>query len=173
MTRLLFLLVWLSSIHISFAQDRGFKPVQGGTAPKGTERRLALVVSYASYATTGLSLKNPTNGASDISAALDKLGFRVMLVKDADYRTLVSAINDFTDQLRKLDVGLLYYSGHGIGYQNEIYLVPTDANLTYENQVASQCVSFRRLMDGMSGAGNANNFVFLDACRNNTLLPNQ
>jgi formylglycine-generating enzyme required for sulfatase activity len=76
-------------------------------------------------------------------------------------------VDDFAAKLTGYDVGLFYFSGHGMAFQGENYLLPTDANLTFENQARSQCVSLRRILDGMEGAQAKISLVLLDACRNN------
>jgi hypothetical protein len=52
-----------------------------GIAPAAPERRTALVIGNSSY-NTG-SLRNPVNDADDMAAALKRLGFDVILKKNA------------------------------------------------------------------------------------------
>ncbi|MGX7689534.1 caspase family protein [Flectobacillus roseus] len=163
----IFLLFSLEQLSTSvFAQSKGMKPV-GGTAPAGTERRLALVIGNKDYTRPEARLKNPLNDANDVTAALQQLGFEVIKRTNLDRAGLETAIDDFTTKLTSYDVGLFYFSGHGMAFQGEYYLLPTDANLSFENQARSQCVSLRRVLDGMEGAQAKVNLVLLDACRNN------
>jgi uncharacterized caspase-like protein len=78
--------------------------------------------------------------ASDMAKSLSGLGFEVIIKTDLNFKKLISAINDFTDKLQDYEVGLFYYSGHGIGFQGDNYLVPTDCNITYEHQMGWKLV---------------------------------
>jgi formylglycine-generating enzyme required for sulfatase activity len=149
-----------------YAQSKGMKPV-GGNAPTGTERRLALVIGNRDYTRADARLQNPVNDAYDVAATLQNLGFEVIKRTNLDRASLETAVDDFAAKLIGYDVGLFYFSGHGMAFQGENYLLPTDANLSFENQARSQCVSLRRILDGMEGAQAKISLVLLDACRNN------
>ena len=75
-------------------------------------KRIALVIGNANYGVA--SLKNPINDASDISEALKKSGFEVIDQRNATLQEMTKGIRDFGDRLLKSDVGLVYFSGHGI-----------------------------------------------------------
>ncbi|GAB3707310.1 hypothetical protein GCM10027592_41340 [Spirosoma flavus] len=162
---LISLLVACSSIVQ--AQNKGFSPVRKGTAPAGTERRLALVVGNKDYVRPDARLTNPGNDADSMAAALETLGFTVIKKKNLDYRNLTASIDDFGRQLKGYDVGLFYYSGHGLQQNGENYLVPTDANMNSATEVDYHCVRFGRVFGTMEGSGSKVNLVLLDACRNN------
>src|ERR687892_735058 len=54
-------------------------------------RRTALVIGNAAYEVG--PLRNPVHDASDIATTLRQLGFEVTLLRDADRRTIVEAID--------------------------------------------------------------------------------
>src|SRR5262252_1402745 len=83
------------------------------------DKRVALVIGNGRYQHTP-DLKNPTNDARDVAAALERLGFIVMLRLDVDKRSFQEAVRDFGVSSRASDVALFYYSGQGIelGGQN-------------------------------------------------------
>ncbi|MDF7821827.1 SUMF1/EgtB/PvdO family nonheme iron enzyme [Runella sp. MFBS21] len=151
----------------AFAQPKGMKPIDKSQMPAGTERRLALVIGNKDYTRPEARLQNPLNDANDVTATLQQLGFEVIKRTNLDRAGLETAIDDFAAKLTSYDVGLFYFSGHGMAFQGENYLLPTDANLSFENQARSQCVSLRRILDGMEGAQAKVSLVLLDACRNN------
>ncbi|GAA4418861.1 hypothetical protein GCM10023187_52690 [Nibrella viscosa] len=162
---LYWLIVLLSTSAL--AQSKSIKIV-GGTAPAGTERRLALVVGNKDYRFVR-PLKNPLNDATDMTKALQTLGFAVTTVTNADYRALVTALEKFRNQLTDETIALVYYSGHGVSYKGKAYLMPIDAELTCLEQVEANGVSLDRLLFDISSRNVRNSFVFLDACRS---LPN-
>ncbi|PKN04224.1 MAG: peptidase C14, partial [Deltaproteobacteria bacterium HGW-Deltaproteobacteria-9] len=84
-----------------------------------TERRTALVIGNSNYADG--RLKNPVNDATDIAAALKKLGFTVTLRTDADLRVMKDEIDKFGDSLKKGGVGLFFFAGHGVQFGGNNY----------------------------------------------------
>ena len=152
--------------NLAFAQ-KGIKIVAGGTAPPGTERRLALVIGNRSYTRPGASLTNPQHDADDMAAVLDELGFTVIKKNNLNRVSFEQTIDEFGTQLKNYDVGLFYYSGHGVQFQGENYLVPSDESMSSEPQIRYQCVNLGRILSAMEGSGATTNVVILDACRSN------
>lgn len=163
----LFLLTMLLSSPLLYAQTKGMKP-QGGEAPAGTERRLALVVGNKDY-THQRSLTNPLHDAEDMAAALRKLGFEVTLVQNADYRAMMAALSRFRDGLSSTDVAFFYYSGHGSSYGGKNYLLPTDINVRCLEEIEVQGVALDRVLSDLAYRKVKTSLVVLDACRD---LPN-
>src|SRR5260221_7653076 len=84
------------------------------------EPRLALVIGNSDYKID--PLRNPANDADDMARALQSLGFQVTLRKDATYRQMVEAINEFGRELKKGGIGLFYFAGHGVQSRGRNYL---------------------------------------------------
>ncbi len=136
------------------------------TLSNTSQKRIALIIGNGDYQHGGY-LRNPLNDAEDMSSVLGKLGFEVILVKNADIVELKSVIDDFGLKLSKYDVGLFYYAGHGIQTKGFNYFIPVDAQLKTEAQVEFNCVRTDRLLSLMEAASNSTNIIILDACRNN------
>lgn len=149
---------------ISLAQPKGIKII-GGTAPEGTERRLALVVGNKDYQHVR-KLQNPLNDAADMTKALQSLGFEVITITNTTLGQLIAGINRFKDKLTTSDVALVYYSGHGLSYGGKNYLLPVDAEVRCLEQVEENGVSLNRILGDIAARNVRNSFVFLDACRN-------
>ncbi len=129
------------------------------------EERLALVIGNAAYSFA--SLKNPVNDASDIAGALQRLGFTVILKKNAGLKEMEEAVADFGNRLKKGGPGLFYYAGHGLQVNGVNYLVPVSARIEKESDVKYEALDAGRILDAMADAGNGLNIVILDACRDN------
>ncbi len=158
-------MILLLCTGVIFAQSsKGMLP-KGSVIPPGTERRLALVIGNKSYQHIS-ALKNPTNDAIAMKAALDTLGFDVTMLLDLDYQKLLSAFNQFRNGLRANDVVFVYFSGHGIGYKNQSFLVPIDADISCLEQIETQGIGLQRILDDLNAKRVKNIFVMLDACRN-------
>jgi hypothetical protein len=145
-------------------KERALRPVTGTV---DSNIRQALVISNSEYRHAGC-LRNPVNDARAIGSTLQQLGFDVTLLTDADQRKMERTIREFGDQLRqRKGVGLFYYAGHGMQFDEENYLLPTDINPSTEEDVRYDAVLLGKLLAQMRAADNAMNVVILDACRNN------
>ncbi len=129
------------------------------------DKRVALVIGNGAYKEG--PLKNPVNDASDMAAALRRLGFNVTLLKDATMKQMEAAVRDFGLKLRGGGTGLFYYAGHGLQVGGNNYLVPVNAVIQSESDVKYGCLDAGLVLGKMEDAGNGLNLVILDACRNN------
>jgi formylglycine-generating enzyme required for sulfatase activity len=112
-------------------------------------------------------LRNPVNDATDMAAALQRLGFEVTLLRDAKLRAMEEAIEAFSVKLRKGGVGLFYFAGHGVQVAGENYIVPIGARISREQDVRFETIQVGRILGGMEDAGNEVSLIILDACRDN------
>jgi hypothetical protein len=127
--------------------------------------RVALIIGNANYA--GERLDNPVNDAASIANTLRKLGFRVEMLTNASRRQMSEAINQFSNTLKRSEVGFFYFSGHGAQVNGENYLFPVDAQVDNERDIKYSTVHIGEVLDAMADAKNAVNIVIIDACRNN------
>ena len=130
-----------------------------------TEQRTALVIGNGGYSTG--SLKNPVNDADDMAVALKRLGFNVILKKNAAQQDMEDAIRAFGDRLKKGGVGLFFYAGHGVQISGKNFLLPIGVKIDRETDVKYRAVDADMVLDEMGNAGNPMNIVILDACRDN------
>lgn len=131
----------------------------------GPGRRLALVIGNASYP-RGM-LKNPLHDADDMTRALRQSGFSVMELRDASLQQMRSAVRQFGDRMAANDVGLVYYSGHGVEIQGHNYFVPVNADIQREDEVVEQSLDVGMILDKMASAQKGVNILIVDACRDN------
>jgi hypothetical protein len=130
------------------------------------ESRVALVIGNAAYQVG--PLRNPVNDARDITRILRQLGFQVIHREDLGKAAMEDAIAEFGDAIRgKTGVALFYYAGHGMQVGGRNYLVPVNANLSRENEVALRTIVLDLVMMQLESLRDRTNIVILDACRNN------
>lgn len=129
------------------------------------QKKLALLIGNGAYHDAPLT--NPVNDARKMAAALKRLGFEVIVHENVGQKEMKRAIDKFGQALKGYDVGLFFYSGHGIQVNGENYLMPVDANPASENDVEYDCVNAGRILGKMEDAENKTNIIILDACRNN------
>jgi tetratricopeptide (TPR) repeat protein len=138
---------------------------------RGGDVRFALVIGNGNYRHVS-ALRNPVNDAADLSAILRELNFDVIELTDATYGEMRTAFQRFYGKLsagpRNKTVGLFYFAGHGLQSDGENYLVPVDAQIEYEDDIARQCFPVQKIVLSNMERSNARmNILILDACRNN------
>ena len=141
-------------------------------SPAQDELRYALVIGNGDYPKEIGVLLNPVNDATSMAEELRKANFEVQLVTNATYMQLREAVRTFHEKLsagpKEKVVGLFYYAGHGVQYQDENYLVPLDAKVQYEDDIVRMCFPVQRMvLSNMERANSRMNIIILDACRNN------
>ncbi len=147
-------------------------PVQVVTLPQPQPdeivgKRLALIIGNGEYSEIG-RLKNTLNDAEDMRKTLKELQFDVIFVRDVkDKREMKDAVRQFGEKLKGSNIGLFYYSGHGMQIDGRNYLIPIKADLKSKADVESETLEANYVLQLMEEAKNDVNIVILDACRNN------
>jgi uncharacterized caspase-like protein len=129
------------------------------------EERVALVIGNAAY--KDQPLDNPVNDATDVAGALREAGFRVILKRDIDSRAMRQAVREFAAELRRADVGLFYFAGHGVQIAGSNYLLPVAADIRSEADAEDLSLSVDYVLRTMEESNTGVRIVILDACRNN------
>jgi len=129
------------------------------------EQRIALVIGNSQYKDS--PLPNPVNDARAIAKALSGSGFKVTKKENTGQKEMQVALREFGDALKNGGVGLFYYAGHGMQVKGRNFLIPVDAQIQREDEVAYNSVDAGQVLDKMEAANNRLNIVILDACRNN------
>jgi hypothetical protein len=146
------------------AQDRVLR-LTPPAATAAAEQRVALVIGNGQYKDS--PLLNPVNDARAVAEALSRAGFRVVQKENIGRAEMQVALRDFGDSLKAGGVGLFYFAGHGVQVKGRNYLVPVDASIEREDEVAYNSIDAGQVLDKMEAANNRLNIVILDACRNN------
>jgi uncharacterized caspase-like protein len=134
------------------------------------ERRVALLIGNSSY--QDAPLKNPVNDADAMARILREAGFDVILHKNVDRRKMILAIKEFGQKLKKNDVGLFYYAGHGVQVDSANFLLPVDlkgSDLQDADDLRHYAFPLNEILDRMRDAS-TNNIIILDACRDNPFM---
>ena len=139
------------------------------SVPQGAdaaERRVALIIGNGAY-THASELPNPRNDARAMADALRDIGFTsVMVAEDLDRVAFQRTLQKFTRETQNSDMALVFYAGHGIEMGGQNYLIPVDATLASDTDVAFEAVPLDLVMRSVEGARRLR-IVLLDACRNN------
>jgi formylglycine-generating enzyme required for sulfatase activity len=138
---------------------------QAAPEPKGP--RVALVMGVSAYEHTPF-LVNPVHDATDIAAALGRLGYQVQLVTDARKADMEAALSRFDTLVGGADQAVIFFSGHGIEVGGVNFLLPKEARINSETSVPLEAVALPTVMRIASRARHLG-LVVLDACRDNPL----
>src|SRR5262245_24070402 len=133
------------------------------------QNRLALVVGNDNYLSVP-KLAKAGGDARAMKAALERLGFQVDLLVDADRRKLNVAISAFTGRLQPGDVALVHYSGHGVTLDGENFLLPVDVlapGAADKELIKSESIGLTSLIERIKAAGARTQIFIIDACRDN------
>jgi hypothetical protein len=132
-------------------------------------RRMALVVGNEEYLASP-KLPNAVHDAEDLAATLTGLGFEVTLMRNvATASDLDMAARRFTNELRRDDLALFYFAGHGaqISRDQTNYLMPTRFSGTTMADLRRDGFPASRIVELLDDSNASIKLVFFDACRNN------
>lgn len=132
-------------------------------------RSVALVVGNDAYQNVP-PLRKAVNDAEAISTALERIGFLVRRVENADRSALSRALVAFSNDLQPGDRALFYYSGHGFEIGGTNYLLPVDVPEAQADQadiIRDASFPVSRIIDGIRQRGASVAILVLDACRDN------
>ena len=133
------------------------------------EERLALVIGNSAYESNA-PLANPQNDAQAVAQLLNTAGFEVVMAFNLSRDIMKQTIEEFAGRVAEKgndSVALVYYAGHGLQVDGENFLVPVDAKLTKEEDLANHGVKLADVMGALQFAPSKIRIVILDACRNN------
>lgn len=139
------------------------------TSGHSAEPRLALVIGNSAYE-NNQPLNNPQNDAQAVAQLLNSAGFEVVMAFDLSRDIMRQTIEEFAARINEKgneSAALIYYAGHGMQVDGENYLVPVDAKLEKEQDLAENGIKLADVMGALQGSPSKIRIVILDACRNN------
>ncbi|MCB1178264.1 MAG: caspase family protein, partial [Leptospiraceae bacterium] len=145
--------------------------VEKNYIPENTEK-LALVIGGKDYLKLK-KLNTSINDADEMSRTLKKLGFQITKILDPDKKSFHIALNEFESKIQenknnnKPIIALFYFSGHGLQYNGNNYLVPIDANIRNEIDISTSSIDLKEIVLRIKELDNFLDIFIIDACRNN------
>lgn len=131
------------------------------------EKRHALVVGNAAYKSVP-ALENSVNDSRDVCNALKKVGFQATCATDVRTKgQFKDLLGNFVQSVRKGDVILFYYAGHGVEMEGENYLVPTQAEFRSRGSFEDDALRVNYILEELAATGSRLSVIILDACRDN------
>jgi hypothetical protein len=133
------------------------------TAEAGT--KVALVIGNSRYSEVP-KLPNPENDARAVARSLERLGFSVTQVIDADFERFRKAVLQFGRDANGAQIAVVFFAGHGLEVGGENWLIPVDATVKVETDIEKEAIDLRSIILALSNTQRLG-LVILDACRNN------
>jgi uncharacterized caspase-like protein len=138
------------------------------SGPAGAQDKMALVIGNGAYAHVP-ALPNPPNDARDVASALERLGFSVTRVIDADRAGILAALRAFELLAQSASTAMIFFAGHGMEIDGTNYLIPTDGRLLRDTHAHDEAIALDRVLRAVEGAKKLR-LVVLDACRDNPFV---
>ncbi len=184
----------LSALSLSPAAANDPTPYLGEPAGPGEgllPERFAIVIGIDRYE-TGEALQNLTNASRDAELVAEELKkanfYRFVLttsskMRDEPHKEPLITRNDILNRIStavnyavknaeamgRPPVILFYFAGHGINYNDNDYLVPSDFRPSFAEDIPEMAIPVKEVVSRLSWAGATLQVVFIDACR--TQLP--
>ena len=131
---------------------------EGGLPTTTDNHRKALVIGNANYAIK--PLQNPTKDAKELASSLEKMGFIVKVVLDADRLKMEREIDSYTASLTSKDISIFYFSGHGF-QEDANYLIPIGMRTENRSEAIGLNITLEKIKNRQPRA----NILIIDACR--------
>jgi uncharacterized caspase-like protein len=129
------------------------------------QSRNALVIGNGAY-TSAPALKTPTTDASIVAETLRAAGYNVTELHDIRQATIGQSMRDFLDKVAAGGpdgIAYVYYAGYGAQSEGENYLVPVDAVINRDADVANEAFRLNDLLQELADLPLAARVVILDA----------
>ena len=107
----------------------------------------------------------------NMAAKLRSLGFSVTVVENPNLSQARTAVETFKTRLSRATwesggaVALFYFSGHGVEYQGQHYLIPSAAYMPSKADVEHTALNTQSVVNSMEESGATVCLSFLDCCR--------
>ncbi len=134
------------------------------------EKRIALVIGNAGYQAGALN--TPANDAGLVAQTLQAAGFDVAGARDLDQDSLRRAFRDFLEKATNSGpdtVAFIYVSGYGLQLEGENYIIPIDAKIARDSDVAAEALRISDYTRPLAALKLKAGIIVLDAARANSL----
>jgi uncharacterized protein involved in outer membrane biogenesis/Flp pilus assembly protein TadD len=151
------------------ADDTGGAPsaeLRRRVADAGSPARLALVIGNANYVDNE-PLAQPVKDARAVANELRRFGFVVIPGENLTKQSMRTAIESFKSKIKSGSTALIFFSGFGIQSDKQSYIIPVDAQIWREEDVARDGTSLENILADLDSQGAGVKIVIIDASRKN------
>ena len=117
------------------------------------EKKVALLIANDDYARDLGKLLQPIKEAEALKKALESIGFKVILLKNANKASMKRTLKSFKDQSTG-NIAFFHYGGHAVSVGGKNYLIPLETKIEDEDDLEDECFSVDAVMKNMQGSSN-------------------
>lgn len=146
----------------------GLLVLSAGPASRAADAaKLALVIGNARYPDNELVLNEVANDAQDVTEELKRDGFVVDRQSNLTADAMRQVLDRFYARIERGAVALIFFDGFAIQSNRQTYLLPVDAQIWTEPDVARDGFSLDVILAEMNTRGAAIKIALIDASRRN------
>ncbi|CAF3431440.1 unnamed protein product [Rotaria sp. Silwood1] len=120
-----------------------------------SRRKLALVIGVGDYKYCK-KLRNAENDANSMASTLERIGFIVTKKINSKHDEIETALLSFKQSIQKGDMILFYFSGHGIQWEDQNFLIPKEQADSDDNNFRCNMFSLNKLTNQVKDNDNIN-----------------
>ncbi len=132
-----------------------------------TSTKVALVIGNAKYPDNDAVMNEVTNDTQDVADELKRDGFDVERGLNLSGDAMRQALDRFYAKIQQGGVALIFFGGFGIQSARQTYLLPVDAQIWAELDVAHDGFNLETILSEMNGRGASVKIAIIDAARRN------
>ena len=138
------------------------------TAPAAFAERQGIVIGNRDYPDSGRfpDLATTLNDAALIYQLMMQAGFKMApSVRDATRSDMENALISFCNGLKPGDEAVVYFAGHGVQFENKVYLMGTNAEFLIKARLNEEAVSQETVVKMLGEREIKLAVLILDCCR--------
>jgi len=129
--------------------------------------KFALVIGNAKYPDSDSALAEIVNDSQDIADELKRNNFDVEAGINLTREAMRAALDRFYRKIKPGSVALIFFDGFGIQSARQTYLIPVDAQIWTEPDVARDGFGLEAILSEMNTRGALVKIALIDASRRN------
>jgi tetratricopeptide (TPR) repeat protein len=133
----------------------------------GPSSKVALVIGNAKYPDNDTVMNEATNDAQDVGDELKRDGFDVDRGMNLTGDAMRQALERFYAKIQNGGVAMLFFDGFGIQSARQTFLLPVDAQIWAEPDVAHDGFNLETILSEMNARGASVKIAVIDAARRN------
>ncbi len=138
-----------------------------GDALAATSPKVALVIGNAKYPDNDTVMNEVANDAQDLADELKRDGFDVERGLNLSGDMMRQALDRLYGKIEQGGVALIFFGGFGIQSARQTYLIPVDAQIWAESDVAHDGFNLETILGEMNTRGASVKIAIIDAARRN------
>src|ERR1700761_5939080 len=136
-------------------------------AVAATFPKVALVIGNARYPDNDAVMNDVANDTQDLTDELKRDGFNVERGLNLSGDAMRQAFDRFYAKIQQGGVALIFFGGFGIQSARQTYLLPVDAQIWAESDVAHDGFNLENILGEMNTRGASVKITIIDAARRN------